>query len=98
MRVFEFRELGEDFHNLIGTFTAGGDDYDVSLSLLGDGVLQHRLTRTEGTGDEARTTLDDGVEGVDSTDAGLKEFEGTGLFLVVRHSELHGPVLNHVDV
>ena len=98
MWVFEFGELGEDFHHFIGTLTAGSDDHDVGFGLLGDGVLQHCLTRTEGTGDEARATLYDGVKGIDGADAGLQELEGTRLLLVVRHGELYGPVLNHVDV
>ena len=34
MRVNQFGELGEDFHDLVGTFTAGSDDDDVGLSLL----------------------------------------------------------------
>ena len=34
MGVDEFGELGEDFHNLVGTLTTGGDDNDVCLGLL----------------------------------------------------------------
>ena len=34
MRVNQFREFRKDFHNLIGTFTTGSNDYDIRLRLL----------------------------------------------------------------
>ena len=98
MGVHQFGELGEDFHNLVGTLTAGCDDYDVGLGLLRDGVLKHGLTRSKGTRDEARTTLYDGVEGVDGAHTRFQQLEGTGFLLVVGHCELHRPVLYHIHL
>ena len=98
MGVDEFGELGEDFYHLVGTLTAGCDDYDVGLGLLRDSVLEHGLTGTEGTRDEACTTLNDGVHGVDNTYTGLEQLEGTGFVHVVGHGHLYGPTLNHVHL
>ena len=61
-------------------------------------MLKHGLASTEGTGDEAGTALNDGVEGVDGAHTCLQQLEWTGLLLVVGHSKLHGPALNHGNV
>ena len=98
MGVDELGELGKDFYYLVGTLTAGCDDYDVGLGLLGDSVLEHGFTCTEGTRDKACTTLYDGVHGIDNTYTGLEQLEGTGLVYIVGHSHLYGPALNHVHL
>ena len=98
MGVNQFGELGEDLHYLIGTLTTGCDDYDVGLGLLGDGVLKHGLTCTEGAGDESCTTLYDGVEGINGADTCLQQLEGTGLLGIVGHGKLNGPVLYHIHI
>ena len=98
MGVNELRELGEDFYYLIGTLTAGSDDHDIGLGLLRDSVLEHGFTGTEGTRDEACTTLYDGVNGIDNTYTSLEELEGTGFVHIVGHGHLYGPTLNHVHV
>ena len=98
MGVNELGELGEDLYYLIGTLTAGSDDHDIGLGLLRDSVLEHGLTGTEGTRDEACTTLYDGVHGIDNTYACLEQLEGTGFVHIVGHGHLHGPTLNHVHL
>ena len=98
MWVVKFGEFGEDFHDLVGTFSTCSDNHDVGLSLLADSVLQHGLARTERSWYEASSALSDGIESVDGSDSRLQQFERTGLSGVVGHGELHGPVLYHVHL
>ena len=98
MWVIQFWELGEDFHHLVRTFTTGGDDHDVSFRLLGNGMLKHRLTRTEWARNEACTAFHNGVEGINRTHTRFEQFERTWFFLIVRHGKLYRPVLHHVHL
>ena len=98
MRVNQFGEFRKDFHNLIGTFTTGGDDYNVSFSLFGDSMLKHRLTRTERTGDKSRTAFYNRINGVNHTYTRFQQFERTRFFLIVRHGTFHRPFLNHIHL
>ena len=98
MGVNQFGELGEDFHHLVGTLTTGSNDYDIGLGLLGDGVLQHRLTCTEGTGDKSRSALYDGVDRINDTHTRFEQFEGARLLHIVGHGSLHRPFLNHIHL
>ena len=98
MWVNQFWEFREDFHHLVGTLTTGSDNHDVCLSLLRDSVLQHRLTRTERTWDEARTAFHDGVECVNRAHTCLQQLEGAWFLLIVRHGKLHWPVLHHIHL
>ena len=93
--VYQFRKFGEDFHYFVGTLTAGGHHNHVGVSLLGDGVLKHRLAAAERTGNEAGTAFCNGVEGVYHADARFHDLVGTGLFLVALDSHLYGPFLDH---
>ena len=97
VRVDQFGELCEDFHYLVGTLTAGGYNHDVRLSLLGNSVLKHRLTRTEGAGNKARSAFYDGVHRIYDAHTRLQQLEGTRFLFIVGHGALHGPLLYHVD-
>ncbi len=69
--VYQFGELGEDLHHLVGALTTGSDDHDIGFRLFRDGMLQHRLASAESSRNESGTPLYDRVERVDGTDAGL---------------------------
>ena len=71
MRVDEFREFGEDFHNLVCTLSAGCHHDDLCVTLFCNGVLEHCLAAAERTRDEARTSLCNKVESVDYADSRL---------------------------
>ena len=73
MRVDEFRELCEDFHNLVRTLTAGSHYDNLSVTLFCYGMLKHGRAAAERTGDEARTALCDRVESVDRTHSCLHD-------------------------
>ena len=95
VRIDQLGELYEDLHHLIGTFAAGRDDHNVRLGLLRDGVLKHRLARSERPGDEARATLDDRVHRVDDAHTCFEQLVRPRLLLVTRDSALHRPFLDH---
>ncbi len=97
MRVDQFREFGKDFHHLVGTLTASRNNHDIGFGLLGDGVLQYRLTGTESSRDKSRSSFHDGVEGVDRTNSCLQQLEGTGFFLVSGKRYFYRPALDHVQ-
>ncbi len=65
MGVVQMGKLRENLHHLVGTLAASDHDDDVGLGLLGDGMLQHRLSRTERPRDESRTAVGYRVEGID---------------------------------
>ena len=96
MRVDQLGEFRKDFHNLVGAFTTGGDDYDIGFRLFGDSVLEHCLTRTERAGDKSCTTLHNRIDGIDYAHTRFQQFERTRLLFIVRHGALHGPFLNHI--
>ena len=98
VRVDELREFREDFHHLVGAFTAGGHHNDIGIALLGNGVLQHGFAATEGPGDKARTTFCDGVHGVDYTYPRFHDAVGTRFFLIAFDGHLYGPFLGHGDL
>ena len=98
MRVDEFRELGEDFHDLVGTLSAGCHHDNVGVTLLGDGVLEHGLSASERSRDEACTALGDRVEGVDYPDSGLHYPVRPWLLDIVFDCYLCRPFLNHCHV
>ena len=98
MGVYQLRELRKDLHHLVGTLAASRHDDNVGSSLLGDSVLEHGLTCSEGAGDEARTTLDDGIERIDSTDTCLQQLVRTEFLGIGRQSQLDGPALHHIDL
>ena len=98
MRVIEFRELGKGLYDLVGTLTAGCDNYDVCLRLFGDSVLEHGLTGTERTRDKACTPLAERVRRVDGTYTCLEQFEGTRFLAVRQDGFLYRPFLHHGHV
>ena len=98
MRVNQFGELRKDFHNLVGTLTAGGNNYDIGFRLLGDSMLKHRFTCTERAGDKSRTTFHNRIDGIDYTYTGFQQFERTRFFLIVRHGTFHRPFLYHIHL
>ena len=95
MFVFQFGELGEDFHDLVGTLAAGRHDDDVGIGLLGKGVLQHGLAASERSGDEARAAFGNGIERVDGAHTRLHHLEGTRFLHIATHGHLDGPFLHH---
>ena len=95
MGVDQLGELRKDLNDLIRTLTAGCDDHDVSLCLLGDRMLQHRLSRSEGTRDKARTTLDNGVHRINRADTCLKQLKWTGFLTIASNRPFHRPFLHH---
>ena len=97
MRVHEFRELGEDLHDLVRTLSAGSHHDDVSVTLLCDGVLEHGLSASERTRDEARTSLCDRVEGVNDADTCFHDSVRSRFFLVAFDCHFHRPFLSHGD-
>ena len=97
MRVDQFRELGEDFHHLVGTLAAGRHHDDFGIALLGDGVLEHGLAAAERSGNEARTAFRDGVEGVDDAHARFHDAAGARFFLIALDGHLDRPFLPHAD-
>ena len=96
--IDQFGELLKDLDHLVGTLAAGHDDNYVGIGLLRDRVLKHRLTRTERSGDEARTALGQRVESVDGPHARLHDARGARLLPVTAHGLLHGPPLNHRNI
>ena len=93
--IHQLGELGEDLHHLVCTLAARHHDDHVGIGLLRYGVLQHRLARTEGSGNEARTTLGHGVKGVDGTHTRLHHARRTRLLGVAADGLLYGPLLHH---
>ena len=93
--VYQLRELGEDFHHLVGTFTAGGHHNHIGIALLGYSVLQHGFSAAEGTGNEAGTAFGDGVHGIYHTNARFHNPVGARLLLVSLDGQFHGPFLGH---
>ena len=59
-------------------------------------MLEHSLTCTKRTRNESGSTLYDRIECVDGTHTSFKKLEWTWFFLVVCHSKLNRPVLNHI--
>ena len=98
MRVNQLRKLRKDFHNLIGTLTTGSDDYDIRFRLFGDGMLKHRLSCTERTGDKSRTTFYNRIHSIDYTHTCFQQFKGTRFFFIIRHGAFHRPFLYHVHM
>ena len=98
VRVDQLRELGENLNDLVGPLSAGRHDYDVSLTLLGDSVLENSLSASERTGNESRTSFGDRVERVYAPDPGLHNLLGPGFFLVGLDRYLDRPFLGHCDV
>ena len=95
MGVIQVGEFRKDLHNLVCTLTTGCNDHDIGFRLLRDSMLEHRLSRTERTGDKSRTTLYDGVESVDDTDTRFEQFERTRLLAIASDSTFHRPFLHH---
>ena len=95
MLVFQFGELGEDFHHLVGTLAASRHNDDVGVGLLGQGVLQHGLAAAERSGDEARATFGDGIERVDGAHTRFHHLEGTRFLRIAAHGHLDRPFLHH---
>ena len=95
MRVHQFWEFGKDLHNLVRTFTASGDNYDVSFRLFGNSMLKHRLPCTERTRYKAGTTFHNRIQRINHTHTGFQQFERTRFLLVIRHGTFHRPPLNH---
>ena len=60
--IDQLGELFENLDHLVGTLAAGHDDNYVGIGLLRNRMLEHRLARTERSGDEARTALGQRVE------------------------------------
>ena len=97
VRVDQFREFGEDLHDLVRPFAAGGHDDDVGVALLGDGVLEDGLSATERTRDEPGAAFGDRIEGIDDADARLHDPGRTGFLAVALDRNLDGPFLDHRD-
>ena len=95
VRVDQFRELREDFHDLVGTFAAGGHDDNVGFALLGDGVLENGLSAAERTRDEAGAAFRDRIEGVDDTHARLHDLLRTRFLAIGLDGHLDRPFLGH---
>ena len=95
MRVHQFGKLRKDLHHLVGTLSAGGNDHDIGLGLLGDGVLKHRLARTERPRNKSRAPLYNRIHRINGTYARLQQFERTRLFLIIGHGHFHRPFLHH---
>ena len=95
MRVYQFGELGKDFHHLISTFTTSRNDNNIRFRLFRDSVLKHCFTSTERTGDKSRTTFHNRIQRINHTYTSLQQFERTRFLLIIRHRTFHGPSLNH---
>ena len=95
MGVVQMGELREDFHHLVGALPAGNHDDDVGLGLLGDSVLQHRLTRTERPGNESRTAVGYRIESIYRPDTGFEYARRTRLGHIRLDGTLHRPLLHH---
>ena len=95
VRVYQFGELGKDFHHLIRTFTASCNDNDIRFRLLRNSMLKHRFTCTERTGNKSRTTFHNRIQRINHTYTSLQQFERTRFFLIIRHRTFYGPSLNH---
>ena len=97
MRVDQLREFSEDFHNFVGTLSAGCHHDDVCITLLCDCVLKHSLAASERTRDKARTTFCDRVEGVNDADTCFHDSVRSRFFLVAFDCHFHRPFLGHGD-
>ena len=96
MRVYQFREFREDFHNLIGTLTTGCNDHDISFGLFGYSMLQHSLSGSERTRNKSGTALYNRIQCINHTHTRLKQFIGTRFLSIVHHCFLNRPLLNHI--
>ena len=97
MRVYELREFGEDFHNLVRTLAACCHDDDVGISLLGDGVLKNCLSAAERSRDKSGTAFGNRVEGIDDSYSGLHDTVRTRFLLVSLDCNFDRPFLGHGD-
>ena len=95
MRVDQFRELGKDFHYLVRTLAAGGNDYDICLSLFGDSVLKHGLSGSERSRDKSCTTFYDRIYRIDRTDTRFEQLIRTWFFFVTGDGTFYRPALYH---
>ena len=96
MWVHQFWELSKYFHNLVRTFTAGGNDHNIGLCLFRDSMLKYGFTCTERTGNKSCPPLYYRIDSVNHTYTGFKQFKRTRFFFIIRHSPFYRPLLNHI--
>ena len=95
MRIDQFRELGEDLHDLIRTLAARSHHDDIRITLLGYRMLKHSLAAAERSRDEARTAFGNRIERVNDPDTCFHDPVRSRLLLIGFHSHLYRPFLYH---
>ena len=95
LRVFNFRELLERFHDAGALAARGGDD-DIYLRVARGCLLQNRFAGAEGARDAVGSTDGHWEEGIDGAYGRFERFRRFKPFGVAFHRHLHRPALHHL--